>query len=303
MPERATQDQCDFYIVDVFTNKPLTGNPLAVVANAPQLDEETMQRIAREFNQSETTFLLPTPRSTADWRLRSFTPAGTEVYGAGHNALGAWWWLADAGHLPLETSPTVFSQEIGDRVLPVEISSDAGQPDSIGMKHASATFGMMHDDLSELAVALGLEKGDLGIDQLPARVVSTGAPHLLIPVRDREAIERAAPDPDYLASVLQTVDGQGCYLFCLDTLDSDATAHARFFNPTVGIREDPATGSAAGPLAAYLAKHTVIDDTSSIVIEQGHVMERPSRIEVRIDDDRVHVSGEAVVVAQGTLWL
>jgi predicted PhzF superfamily epimerase YddE/YHI9 len=86
-------------MIDVFAYQPLNGNPLALVIDAQELSQETMQRIAREFNQSETTFLLPPTRPQADWRLRCFTPAGIEVSGAGHNALGAWWWLAEAGRL------------------------------------------------------------------------------------------------------------------------------------------------------------------------------------------------------------
>ena len=94
-----TRQQLRFYLVDVFAQEPLCGNPLSLVVDAQDLGKETMQRIAREFNQSETTFLLPPTKPQADWRLRSFTPMGTEVFGAGHNALGAWWWLAEAGQL------------------------------------------------------------------------------------------------------------------------------------------------------------------------------------------------------------
>src|SRR5436309_8392507 len=121
----------DFYLVDVFTREPLTGNPLPVIVDdavvgagaesehAAALDEETMRRIAREFNQSETTFVLPPTRPEADWRLRFFTPTGAEVYGAGHNALGAWWWLATAGRASRERSSArivTCMQQIGDRV-------------------------------------------------------------------------------------------------------------------------------------------------------------------------------------------
>jgi trans-2,3-dihydro-3-hydroxyanthranilate isomerase len=111
-----------FHIVDVFAIEPLTGNPLAVVEGGEDLTLDLLQRIAREFNQSETTFLMRPTRPKADWRLRSFTAAGAEVFGAGHNALGAWWWLAEAGKLALTGSATVFLQEIGDRVLPVTIA-------------------------------------------------------------------------------------------------------------------------------------------------------------------------------------
>ena len=117
-----------FHFVDVFAVEPLTGNPLVVVEDAADLPHELLQRIAREFNQSETTFLLPPTRPAADWRLRSFTPAGIEVFGAGgHNTLGAWWWLAEAGKLALNGRMTVFQQEIGDRVLPVTIAETDGR--------------------------------------------------------------------------------------------------------------------------------------------------------------------------------
>ncbi|MEW6737753.1 MAG: PhzF family phenazine biosynthesis protein [Acidobacteriota bacterium] len=295
--------QLHFYIVDVFTCEPLTGNPLAVVADAQSLEETTMQRIAREFNQSETTFLLPTTQPYADWRLRSFTPTGTEVFGAGHNALGAWWWLAETGRLTLDPIHTKFMQEIGARILPVEIRYDAGQLSAIGMLQTAPSFGAVVNDLSELATALHLTQADLIVDQLPAQVVSTGAAHLLVPIRNRATIERARPDAERLASLLRTVNGQGCYLFCLDTLDPSARAHTRFFNPTVGIWEDAATGSAAGPLACYLVARGIVEDNTTIVVEQGYTMERPSRIEVLVRGSEVSVFGSAVVVAEGTLHI
>src|SRR5262245_43596955 len=106
-----------FHFVDVFAVERLTGNPLVVVDGGTDLTLDLLQRIAREFNQSETTFVLPPTQPAADWRLRSFTPAGVEVGGAGHNALGAWWWLAMAGKLVLAGDTTVFHQEIGNRIL------------------------------------------------------------------------------------------------------------------------------------------------------------------------------------------
>jgi trans-2,3-dihydro-3-hydroxyanthranilate isomerase len=116
-----------FYLVDVFAHEPMNGNPLSLVVDVQGLSLETMQRFAREFNQSETTFLLPPTRPQTDWRLRSFTPMGVEVSGAGHNALGAWWWLAEAGRLALSGPRTVFQQEIGERVLSVEVLAEKGK--------------------------------------------------------------------------------------------------------------------------------------------------------------------------------
>src|ERR1051326_1339044 len=122
-----TRQPLRFYFVDVFASEPLNGNPLSLVVDAEDLSQETMQRIAREFNQSETTFLLPPTRPEADWRLRSFTPTGVEVGGAGHNALGAGWWLAEAGRRMLSGPRMVFQQEIGELVLPVEVLAEEGK--------------------------------------------------------------------------------------------------------------------------------------------------------------------------------
>jgi trans-2,3-dihydro-3-hydroxyanthranilate isomerase len=297
----ALRGEARFAIVDVFTSEPLAGNPLAVVPDAEGLDASTMQRIAREFNQSETTFLLPPTLAGADWRLRSFTAAGIEVFGAGHNALGAWWWLAEAGRLKLNGPRTVFRQELGQRVLPVEVMSEGGRPAGIAMIQAAPSFGAVCADPAALAAALRLAEGDLALERLPAQVVSTGAAHLLVLVRTRAAVDRAQPDAERLASILKALGGQGCYLFCLEPLDPAATAYARFFNPTVGISEDPATGSAAGPLACHLAAHGIVREDADVLVEQGHSMARPSRIEVSLRDGQVRVLGRAVVVAEGTL--
>jgi trans-2,3-dihydro-3-hydroxyanthranilate isomerase len=130
-----------FFLVDVFANAPLTGNPLAVVADADDVDEGVMRAVAREFNQSETTFVLASPRADVAWRLRSFTPAGIEVGGAGHNALGAWWWLATSGRLQLSESGGRFAGEIGESPLPVEVIAERGHPRAIAMDQEAPTLG------------------------------------------------------------------------------------------------------------------------------------------------------------------
>ena len=113
----ATPKSLAFHFVDVFAVAPLTGNPVVVVEDADEVPIRLLQQIAREFNQSETTFLLTPTCAGADWRLRSFTPAGVEVFGTGgHNTLGAWWWLADSGKLALNQRPAVFHQQVGDRL-------------------------------------------------------------------------------------------------------------------------------------------------------------------------------------------
>ena len=116
-----------FLLVDVFADRPLHGNPVAVVPDAGALTEDAMQRVAREFNQSETTFIMPATRAGADWRLRSFTPAGLEAFGAGHNTLGAWWALAESGVLALNQSVAQFTQEVGSNLLMVRITCERGR--------------------------------------------------------------------------------------------------------------------------------------------------------------------------------
>jgi len=291
-----------FSFVDVFAERPLTGNPLAVVADADDVDEELMRAIAREFNQSETTFVMTPADEAADWRLRSFTPTGVEVGGAGHNALGAWWRLAAAGRLELADGRNAFMQEIGGRVLPVEVRAVDGRPRSIAMQQQPLRHGRRVEDARELVAALRLADQDLGAD-LPTQVVSTGAPHLLVQLRDREAVDGAAPEADRLTAVLAAAGGEGCYVYSLDPPDTDCAAYARFFNPTVGIVEDPATGTAAGPLAAHLIAHGVVADGSRVLIEQGHALGRPSRIELRVQGEQVTIAGAGVVAAEGTLRL
>jgi trans-2,3-dihydro-3-hydroxyanthranilate isomerase len=294
-----------FVLVDVFADVPLVGNPLAVVADAERLQEPVMRAVAREFNQSETTFVLPATRPDATWRLRSFTPAGVEVVGAGHNSLGAWWWLATAGRVALDPNGgAVLAQEIGNRVLPVEVTSRNGRPEAIVIEQAPPGFGQSVSDRDELAAALGLDPDarDL-LDHVPPQVVSTGAAHLLVPARDRSVVDRAQPAAPRLARALGQVGGQGCYLYCLDPVDPAAVAYARFFNPTVGIWEDPATGSAAGPLVSHLVAQGVVPDGASVIVEQGHAMGRPSRIQVHVSGRQVRLGGASVVVAEGTLTI
>lgn len=290
-----------FYLLDVFTAEPFTGNPLAVVADADALSTETMQRIAGEFNQTETTFVLSPTMAEADWRLRSFTAVGIEVFGVGHNALGAWWWLAESGRLTLDAPTRTFIQEIDGRALPVEIRSERGRVTAVSMTQADPVFGAVVGKRSPLASALDLGDAELAAGKLEAQVVSTGVPHLLVPVRDPGALDRARPRPETLAAYLRSVGAQGCYVFWLDPLDRESPVHARFFGPNVGIAEDPATGSAAGPLAAYLVDREFASEQRPVIVEQGRAMGRPSRIEVRVSGGGVRVSGRAVLVVEGRL--
>jgi PhzF family phenazine biosynthesis protein len=288
-----------FYLVDVFATQPLTGNPLELVPDADHLNESQMRAIAREFNQPETTFLLRPTLAGATCRLRSFTPTDAEVGGAGHNALGAWLWLEASGRIADQRSE--LAQQIADEVLPVEIIREPGRPVAIATDQSPPCFGDRIAYPAELPAALDLDPDDL-IATVPGQVVSTGTAHLMVPVRDRAAVDRAAPDRSRLKALLAAVGGEGCYVYSLDPVDTaDAVAYTRFFNPTVGIVEDPATGTTAGPLVALLAASGKVPEGITATVEQGHALGRPSRIQVTVSRQRVRVSGSGLVVAQGTL--
>jgi trans-2,3-dihydro-3-hydroxyanthranilate isomerase len=194
-----------FHIIDVFADEPLTGNPLAVVPDADALGEALMRRIAREFNQSETTFLLRPTRPEADHRLRSFTPTGDEVFGAGHNALGAWWWLAEAGRLGALSNGVRAKQEIGRSVLPVDIAAAGGSLTMIGLTQGRPAILATHDNPSLLAAALALDVHDVAAGAARPQVVSTGAPHLLVQATSRAAVDRARPNAAVLLQELKSI--------------------------------------------------------------------------------------------------
>lgn len=288
-----------FAFVDVFAVHPFSGNPLPVVPDADHLSVAQMRAIAREFNQSETTFIVEPDLEGADWQLRSFTPIGAEVGGAGHNAMGACLWLA---HTRLPPGQDRFVQQIGRELLLVGIDRRL-EGVMVSLDQTAPRFGSVVEDRSELASSLGIGTDDLAAED--AVVVSTGAGHLMVPLRSREAVDRVQPEPSRLAAALRTVGGEGCYAYSLRERgdSSGAIAYSRFFNPIMGIAEDPATGTAAGPLAARLVADGVVADGTTVLIDQGHVTGRPSRLHVTVSGDVVRLSGAGLIVADGNLHL
>jgi trans-2,3-dihydro-3-hydroxyanthranilate isomerase len=271
--------QIRYAFVDAVRERPLAGNPVAIVPHAVALDEPTMRRIAGELNQVATTFILPPKNDFADWSLRSFTAAGHEVFGAGHNSLSAWWWLAESGNLTLGEGRNHFTQEIGGELLPVEVRCPHRQPVTVALTHMSPVYGAVCEDLPKLADALGIKAEDIMLS-LPAQVVSTGIPHLLVPVIDRE----------------------GCYLYCLDGLELPSSiAHARFFNPAQEVVEEAATATAAVPLACSLLRDGIAGSRKTLFIEQGYEMKRPCVLEVEVENNVLRLAGRAITVMEGML--
>lgn len=292
----------EFAVVDVFADEPLTGNPLAVVTDADDLSPAQMAAIAAEFNLSETTFVSTPTLPGAHRRLRSFTPGGEEVSGAGHNALGAWWWLAKSGQAPAVEA----SQEIGGRVLPVLIDGAAHGPLTIGLEQGPVDLtGVDMLALPAVLDVLGLGEQTAG-DDIDLVRGSVGSTHLLVPLATSSQVDAARPDPGRLRELLVSAGAQGCYIYSCTTDPDDhgsrPDAYARFFNPTVGISEDPATGSAAGPLAAYLAGTTdAVAREFSIL--QGSALGRPSTMTIAVVDGRTTLFGRCALGAKGQLFV
>ncbi|CAN7473239.1 PhzF family phenazine biosynthesis protein [Mesorhizobium amorphae] len=282
-------------LIDVFADTSLSGNPLAVVEDADGLSETLMRRIASEFNQAETTFVMRSSR--ADLKLRSFTAAGAEVGGAGHNALGAWLWLAEEGKLGPIEAPRVFRQEIGGEVLPIELRPVDGRIYG-RMRQSALKLGPALADIRPLAAALGLAPDDIRAEPAP-RVADTGVAHLLVHLRDTAAVDRAEPASKGLLKVLGAVFAEGCYVYAFDG-SAPHRAYARFFNPTVGLWEDAATGTAAGPLGAYLESEGLI--SGAIEVEQGTKMGRRSILRVSLAPEP-EISGAGIIVMRGRLSL
>jgi trans-2,3-dihydro-3-hydroxyanthranilate isomerase len=287
-----------FALVDVFGAGPLTGSPVSVV-DLTELAAESrqvtwMQAVAREFNQAETTFVLSAADQRAHRRLRSFTAAGVEVFGAGHNALGAWWWLVHSGRFA-PPADGVIVQEIGARLLEVQVSGDR-----LTMHHEATRLGARVDEAA-VAAAVGVDPGAVDA-AVPPRVVGTGADHLIAAVDTIATLRRASPDMGALGALTAAVGAEGLYLTVIGRHPTVVEAQARFFNPGVGLDEDAATGTAAGPLAAHLLDLGRLGPDGALTIRQGESMQRPSTIRVSAAAGRpVAITGTAAVSARG--WL
>jgi len=323
-----------FSLVDVFSGTPFKGNPLAVVDGRahPQLTNTQMQLLARQFNLSETTFFFPPTLPGAHYRLRSFLPDGREVFGAGHNILGVWRYLAHEGILNLNQDlgiiksnlkkEFIFKQELGGEVIPLRIKTDSQKIQVMIRQARPQSHGAVidADHLSALAESMGLAAEDIGLSlgsakRLPPQVMSTSTTHhLLVPVLSVEALNRVVVQRDKLLEQLRRVDHRayGLFLFTPDVESGDdgvQTFQARFFSPGMS-GEDPATGSAAGPLSAYLYKHGVLNmekGKGEITVMQGLRVGRSCRIHVELSVDReefdVDIIGDGVLVGRGDITI
>jgi trans-2,3-dihydro-3-hydroxyanthranilate isomerase len=296
-----------FEQVDVFTDRPFAGNPLCVVPDGTGLSTEQMQAIATEMNLSETTFVLPPNDPQAVYWMRIFTPA-KEIPFAGHPSVGTAYVMAAAGRFPLREPVTRIFQQVGIGTLPLDIEVSGGKPGRVIMTQGKPSFGGVLRDLTPVAEALGVDSGALAKTHLPVQVVSTGLRHLMVPLPDLDTIGRLRPNTPLVDKLLADCGALGCFVFCLQATVPNTFAHARMFAPGAGVPEDPATGSAAGPLGAYLAVHGVLQKSETeFFLEQGIEMGRPSRLWVEVIRDSagmpatVRVGGTTVRVIRGSI--
>jgi trans-2,3-dihydro-3-hydroxyanthranilate isomerase len=284
---RMTPVQVPFRLVDVFADRPLSGNQLCVVPSPVEgLTEQTMQAVACEIGFSETTFVQD---AGADrYFMRIFTPT-LELPFAGHPTLGTAYVLANEGRIDSSAVQVVAGGE-----FPVTVDLSEG---FARMQQLPPRFGPVLTDRSAVAEAVGLDAADLHSDLQP-QVVSTGLPHLVVAVSGSEAVVAARPDESGLLALLDQTGAGGYYVFALE----GDRAKARMFAAGVGVDEDPATGSAAGPLGAYLADRGALA-SGRLTISQGAEIGRPSTLVVEVERDgptwRITVGGGVFVVGRG----
>ncbi len=287
-----------FYIVDVFAEEKYSGNQLAVVRGAKALSTVEMQRIAKEMNYSETTFVLSDEKHAGGYDVRIFTPE-VELPFAGHPTLGTAYVIQ---HEIVEERMTkiVLNLKVGQ--IPVTFSDERDDVGILWMKQLEPVFGQTLDaDLISEVLSLGATEID---NRFPIQEVSTGVPFFVVPLRGLDALKRASVNKDKYFELIKDTKAKSILIFCPETYKKQNDLSVRVFADYYGIPEDPATGSGNGCLAGYLVEHRYFaKDRINIRVEQGHEMGRPSLLFLKAADKNgridVYVGGKVVMVAKG----
>lgn len=296
-----------YVTVDVFTDSPFGGNPLAVVLDAGGLSTAQMQSIAREFNYSETTFVLPPRDAAHDAEVRIFT-VNNEIPFAGHPNVGTAYVLASRAKTP--PARLLFEEKAG--IVPVEIVNERGKVMSTELTAPQALQWLTQVSAEQAAGCLSLSAGDVKTDRHVPHVVSVGLPFLVVELASREALKRAKPNADAFARTFPAVGSDAVYFYTRDVPANEAPCdvQARMFHPgSSGLSEDPATGSATAAAAALFAELDGMSDGElKLTIGQGFDMGRPSILLTRVRKQggkliSAHVGGACVFMMEGTLAL
>jgi PhzF family phenazine biosynthesis protein len=293
-------DKLSYFVLDVFTDQRYKGNQLSVVHTTHELTPAQYHEISREFGYSETSFIHYAEKENA-LHVRSFTPAEFEVIGAGHNLLGAVCLALLKGWDIFKNQQGPPSVIIKDIRIPLKVTEKNGLP-YVAMKQQPAVIpGTVPAEL--IAEAIGLTPDDLTLHDWQINIVKTEVAHLMVPVKDLQTLQRAVPNKSLLKETSEKYGFEGYYLFTTNQPNAHLLAEARFFNPGIGIDEDPATGTAAGPLAGYLQTLGYITRNTDYTILQGTAVKHPSSIHVNVSEDGIWVSGSSVIVMEGTLYV
>jgi PhzF family phenazine biosynthesis protein len=292
----------EYYVLDVFTNKSYRGNPLAVVFTEGDLDLNDYENMSREYGYSETSFVYYSEQQKA-LKIRSFTPTGVEVHGAGHNLLGA---VCAALFKGIE----IFKEQaenpfviMKDMPIPLSIEVDSiSQLPVVKMQQKPASIGSMVP-ADKIAKALGLSAGDLKAETLVPTIVQTEVAHIMVPVADLELLNSIKTDDKQLIDISRQYKFEGFYCFVFTSQTESHVVEARFFNPLIGIVEDAATGTAAGPLAGFLCRNNFIQSNKEYQILQGTKLNQPSLINIMVKEDSILVGGSSVITMEGKAYL
>lgn len=299
--------QVQFYTTDVFTSKRFGGNQLAVFPDARKIPPRLYQDIAREFNFSETTFVLPPRNKKHTKAVKIWTPGG-ELQFAGHPTVGTAIVLAAIGAIKLTGAETKIVLEEGVGPVPVTIRRKKGKTDFAELTVARLPEYQPGPKADDLARALSLDAGDVLSGEFFPEAASCGTAFMMVPIRNRAALGRARVKLDVFEDVMKGFVNK-VFLFCNEPELKGSHFRARMYAPSIGVAEDPATGSAAAGFGGYIAKRDKrTDGTLKWRVEQGFEMGRPSILDVEVDKKAgavtgVRVGGNAVLVTRGELTL
>ena len=289
-----------FYILDVFAEEKYTGNQLAVVLMKNKLTDADMQKIAKEFNFSETTFILSHKSVNNGYNVRIFTPE-REVPFAGHPTLGTAYVIQkEVIKNPVDT--VTLNLKVGQ--TPVKLNYKDGRIERLTMKQMEPVFGRIfyREQISKI---LNIDASEID-NRFPVQEVSTGLPFIIVPLKSLNAIKMAKIEKEKYFELIKNTEAKAIFIFCPETYKKKNHLNARMFAPFYGIEEDPATGSANGCLAGYLVKHGYFGKNNiNVKVEQGYEIGRPSLLflKAKRDGDKIeiHVGGKVIEVAKGVL--
>lgn len=293
----------EYYVLDVFSNESYKGNPLSVVFTDGNLDLETYQNISKEFGYSETSFVYYSKEKKA-LKVRSFTPTGIEIDGAGHNLLGAVCGALLKG-MPIfdeqnESEPFVIMKH---SAIPLTVSFDPDTFYPVVQMHQKSAVIKQEIPTYRIAVALGLKIEDLDVNAFVPTIVKTEVAHTMVPIKNNQLLNDCVPDNKLLIEISKEYNFEGFYCFTIADEGQEHIVETRFFNPIIGISEDPATGTAAGPLIGFLTQKKFTKSDKEYKILQGVKLKQASMIEVMNREEDILVGGSSIITMKGELYI